>query len=364
MSSSLTDVTVIVEHNDPSIQYASGNWQMLTNSAMMTLQTGAVMTVKFTGTKLSWVGWTPSGYPTGTSEASYSVDSEPATTFQIRGLPSGSAALYNQHLFETPQLPLGEHTLTVTHRGPSAPLTLDHLLIQNGDIIYPGGGGGQNSGTSIDGPDAASAATGTAQNPDPTSSQTQPSAGPPIGAIVGGAIGGAAFVLFCVLGLIWCLRRRKREKITRVNLNTPGASTALPAPFSQVTPFQYSSLGNQSTYSMSGLSQVNLASAHPNPAGWAPTTPGEYQDVPSPSFSPRQVHRDQKIRPNRSQHIELSPFNSSNALSDTSSSSGPRSSHASNAHLVHHKDSGIRLTSSNTLPEPEIIDVPPSYTPS
>ncbi|KAJ2921856.1 hypothetical protein H1R20_g15236, partial [Candolleomyces eurysporus] len=338
MSSSLTGATVIVEHNDPTVQYASGNWQKLTESAMMTLQTGAVVTVKFTGTKLSWVGWTPSGFPTQNSEASYSIDGQPATTFQIRALPSGSAALYNQHLFETPELPTGEHTLTVTHRGPSAPLTLDHLLIQNGDIILPGGGG-QNPGTSIEGLDASSAATGT---PNPNSSQTPSSAGPPVGAIVGGAIGGAAFVLFCVLGLIWCLRRRKREKITRV------------------TPFQYSSLGNQSTYSMSGLSQVNLTSAHPNPAGWAPSTPGAYQDVSSPSFGPRQVHRDQKIRPNRSQHIELSPFNSSNAFSDTSSSSGPRSS---NAHLVHHKDSGIRLTS-DRLPEPEIIDVPPSYTPS
>lgn len=41
--------TVIVEHSDPSVQFPSGNWQPLTKSAVMTLQTGAVMTVKFTG---------------------------------------------------------------------------------------------------------------------------------------------------------------------------------------------------------------------------------------------------------------------------------------------------------------------------
>lgn len=49
MSSSLTDAAVIVEHNDPTVQYPSGSWQVLANSAMMTLQTGAVMTVKFNG---------------------------------------------------------------------------------------------------------------------------------------------------------------------------------------------------------------------------------------------------------------------------------------------------------------------------
>lgn len=315
----------------------------------------------FAGTKLTWVGWTPSGYPTGNSEAIYSIDSEPATKFQIRGLPSGSAALYNQHLFETPQLPPGEHTLTVTHQGPSAPLTLDHLLVQNGDILFPGG---QGSSTSNDGRvDAGSASTGTPQN-------SNTSSGPPVGAIIGGAIGGTAVALFCVLGLIWYLRRRKRERITRVNLHTPGGATALPPPFSQVTPFQYSSagggaFGNQSTYSMDGSSQTNLASAYPNPAGWTPSTP--YQDLPSPFTGSRQVHRDQKIRPDRSQHIELSPFNSSNAFSDTSSSSGPRSSYqTSNGQVVHHhKDSGIRLTpASDPLRQPEILDVPPSYTPS
>ncbi|KAJ2916946.1 hypothetical protein MD484_g3474, partial [Candolleomyces efflorescens] len=320
------------------------------------------MTVKFTGTKLTWVGWTPSGYPRGDSQASYSVDSEPATRFTIRGLPERSASLFNQRLFETPLLPYGEHTLTVTHEGSAAPLTLDHLLVQNGDIILPGG---QSSGN--DGLDADSAATGTGQN-------STPSSGPPVGAIVGGAIGGTAVALFCVLGLIWYLRRRKRERITRVNLQAPGGASALPPPFSQVTPFQYSTagsgcggFGNQSTHSMhvDGSSQIHLASAYPNPAGWTPSTP--YQDLPSPFTGGRQVHRDQKIRPNRSQNIEMSPFNSSSAFSDTSSSSGLRSSYqTSNGQIVHHhKDSGIRLASaSHPLPQPEILDVPPSYTPS
>lgn len=322
-----------------------------------------VLTYLFQGTKLTWVGWTPSGYPTGNSEASYTIDSQPAVTFRVPGLPSGSSAQYNQHLFETPTLPLGEHTLTVTHNGPSAPLTLDHLLVQNGDIILPGG---QDTNSGNDGPDASNADAGTTPIPSPTNSGTQvnqATSGVSIGAIAGGAAGGAAILILCIIGLIWYLRRRKRDRITRVNLNTTGGNAGLPPPVAQITPFQYSSNSpGFGRHPAEHSSRTNLISKSADPANWS--TPRAYQDNPSSPLHPQQVHRDQKVRPNRSQSNQMpSPYSyhPAGTMSDTSSSSGPLPSHRG-SNIVHHEDSGIRITSPDQLPE--VIDVPPSYTPA
>lgn len=339
---------------------------------------------RWVGTKLTWVGWTPSGYPTGKSQASYSVDGGPATAFDILGLPDRSPALYNQHLFETPNLNPGEHTLTVTHGGPSAPLTIDHLLIANGDILLPGGGT-----TGDETQDESSAASGTAVPSD----NKKPA---PVGAIAGGAAGGAAFLIILVLFIILFLKRKKRkQRLDRVDVLKGGVH--FPAPIAQVTPFMYATQAERppGALNLMAPSQEHLTQASQMPAGWG-VPAGGYQPVHGGQSS---YPRDRKVRPlpvpgspgTPAQNIAMQQLSGSprGPLSDTSSSSGvipggragSVSNHSGSAHsksasgplerqqvLLHHQDSGIRLPHSDqgappALP-PDIIDVPPLYTPS
>jgi hypothetical protein len=339
------------------------------------------------GTKLTWVGWTPSGYPTGKSEATYSVDGSPATTFDIAGLPDRSPALYNQHLFVTSDLGSGEHTLTVTHNGPSAPLTLDHLLIDNGNILISGGSTmGDESQDEV----SAASATATANTKKPL----------PVGAIAGGAGGGAAFLIILMLVIILLWRKRKRkQRLERVDVL--GGGVKFPAPIAQVTPFTYSSTPRPpGALNLMAPSQENLTQSSQMPAGWGASLGapgGGYQPIngiqPYP-VQQQQQHsypRDRKVRPlpqSPAQSIPLRQFSSSpGPLSDTSSSSGTPagvpaagSTYSANTHssaksasgpserpqiLLHHQDSGIRLTAPEPQgPPPQIVDVPPSYTPS
>ncbi|KAF6764041.1 hypothetical protein DFP72DRAFT_491137 [Ephemerocybe angulata] len=252
MNSTLTGaVSVVVEHSDPAVTYTSGSWQDLTTNAKVTSQAGSAMTIKFTGTKLTWVGWTPIGYPTGTSQGTYSIDDGPATTFEIKGSESDTSNLYNQLLFETPVLSPGkEHTLTVTHNGPSAPLTIDYVIIANGDIILPDGGSSSSEG--LDASSAAGAKSGSK---------------PPLPLIIGASVGGVAFILLCIFGYILFIRwRRRRQTLKRLD---PSTMAHLPPPIAQITPFTYTNRNNSAMYMSS---QTNLTQASQTPAGWSPPT--------------------------------------------------------------------------------------------
>lgn len=366
MNSTLTGaVSVVVEHSDPAVTYTSGSWQDLTTNAKVTSQAGSVMTIKFTGTKLTWVGWTPIGYPTGTSQGTYSIDDGPATTFEIKGSESDTSNLYNQLLFETPVLSLGkEHTLTVTHNGPSAPLTIDYVIIANGDIILPDGGSSSSEG--LDASSAAGAKSGSK---------------PPLPLIIGASVGGVAFILLCIFGYILFIRwRRRRQTLKRITLD-PSTMAHLPPPIAQITPFTYT---NRSNSAMHMSSQTNLTQASQTPAGWSPpmTTTNGYAALegsrPFSQTSPfTPLRRDQKNRNGDSEHsIPLQSFSTNPPpapYSDISSSSNTTPSIRSSAksgpvvatppsRQVHHEDSGIRLTAS----EPPLVDIlpPPSYTPS
>lgn len=131
-------VAVSLEESDPELVY-TGQWDDLRigSLAKATTQAGASVTLNFSGTKVTWVGWKPAGYGLLASQATYSLDGGPATTFDIQGLPNaGDGTQYYQHIFETPEFPAGQHSLTVTYNGGvnSAPLSIDYLVIANGDL--------------------------------------------------------------------------------------------------------------------------------------------------------------------------------------------------------------------------------------
>lgn len=332
----------------------------------------------YPGTKLTWVAWTPSGYPTGLSQATYSIDNGVATTFNITGLPAGFASMYNQHLFESPDLPPGDHTLTVTYNGPSAPLVLDHLLIANGNIILPPG-----SGTGTEGSPGSS----------PGSGSTVEKKGPPT-AIIGGAVGGGVGLILIGVLVFILLRRRSKRHGTGNRISVKG-SGMFPAPIAQVTPFTY----NGASYASS---QANLTIHQQPSAGWGSASAMSHGTTPYPGVSPFDspsapfsltARRDQKSRNGPGGQltrpdIPLQEFgypptprseassssraglldretSSSHARSESSKSgSGPTSIQAE---VVQHQDSGLRLAPLRRQPEPpatnQLLDVPPSYTP-
>ncbi|KAF8880164.1 hypothetical protein BD779DRAFT_1676040 [Infundibulicybe gibba] len=216
--------TVLVDRLDPAIvPRPETGWLISTstsNLGSLTQTNGSSLTFNFTGTSVSWVGFTPqmpSGRPT--SNATYSIDNAKPVVFR---LPSGSPFdnLTNQVFFTSPTLNPGPHSLKVTYRGNNAtpPLTLSHLVVAN-----------NVSKTSLQVPPVASASSQPpAVSSTAATSTNKPNASTPIGAIVGGVIGGIAVICLTAF-LLW--RRNRQLKISR---KRSGTDTATPP---HLTPF-------------------------------------------------------------------------------------------------------------------------------
>ncbi|KAF8880149.1 hypothetical protein BD779DRAFT_1099467 [Infundibulicybe gibba] len=220
----LGSATVLVDRLDPAIEYVDAVMGVWTRDSLgtSTQGNGSSLVFDFTGTSVSWVGFTPqmpSGRPT--SNATYSIDKANPVVFR---LPSGSPGenLTNQVFFTSPTLSPGSHSLEVTYKGNSAmpPLTLSYLIVTN------------NVSETSQPPTVSSTATTSTNKPSvPTTSINKPSVPTPIGAIIGGVIGGIA--LFCLVAFF--LRRRSRQwKTGRKGFGTDHDDTAtLP----HLTPF-------------------------------------------------------------------------------------------------------------------------------
>ncbi|KAJ3527680.1 hypothetical protein NMY22_g9690 [Coprinellus aureogranulatus] len=209
LTSELDHATVVIDQLDSSITYTPpDDWQPMqeTPEVILTLQPGASMSVNFTGSKVTWMGWTPNGYPTGQSTAQYQLDDAEPITVSLRGLPAGATSQFNQPFFETPTVDKGNHRLTVTHMGNSAPLVLDFLLVEDGDIIF----GSTDTASST----SSSRPTVTNANLPGSSSGAANAASKksPVGAIVGGVVGGVALITLLLLGLFFLRRRRTSSR--------------------------------------------------------------------------------------------------------------------------------------------------------
>lgn len=147
---------------------------------------------------MTWVGWVVDGYGLFDSEASYSVDGEDPVFFTVMALPRGVQKVWYHIFFETPTLSRGSHVLEVIHRGQSAPLSLDYLIIDDGDIYSP---------TLVNLPPIRGSDIETGR---PTPMPLPDKSKMRIGAIVGGAIGGFALVGIVVIIMLFVLKRRKR----------------------------------------------------------------------------------------------------------------------------------------------------------
>ena len=256
---------------------------------------------------------TPFELPHGPTTATYAVDNHPAVTFTLPGLPNATASQYNQKLFQTTPLPLGNHTLKVVHQGSSSltPLVLKYLIIQNQTNSTP-----------------------------ETISSGHTSKGPPVGAIIGGAIGAVSIVVFSIVIYLVIRHRRKRGANANMVIN----DNDIVAPFFTAPPSQLDTrLYSTSTTEVLPASQhkrTALASFSNNTGITTSTSSSGFGSYPS-SGSRKQV--------------------ASPAIVASGSDGGPNPPLTTTRRLVHHQDSGIRLP--NAAVE-EVVDVPPNYTPA
>ncbi|EFI28314.1 hypothetical protein CC1G_13843 [Coprinopsis cinerea okayama7 len=215
MSAPPSDATVVIEQSDPTITFLpEESWVNVNESAKSTSEVGAGLSVSFTGTKLTWIGWILEGSG-GDSSGTYSIDDGPDTAFTIRRPAPIPGSLFFQPLFETEELPLRTHNLSVKFNGPTrTPLALDHFLVENGDIFFPFESGEQPADEPIP----------TEIEPEPSPTKTpssEQSEATPVGAIVGGAVGGVALIALFAIA-IFLLRRRMKIKLPPVPVSSLG----------------------------------------------------------------------------------------------------------------------------------------------
>ncbi|KAJ3505742.1 hypothetical protein NMY22_g17474 [Coprinellus aureogranulatus] len=119
-----------LDDRDATIVYSTGWGQAgsaneFNSTTTFTNTVGATAKVTFYGTKITVFG-TIAGSLVRKPTSTYQIDSGTTTTFE--GDP-GLTTKFNQAFFESPTLPAGEHTLTITNTGDDASLFLDLLMV-------------------------------------------------------------------------------------------------------------------------------------------------------------------------------------------------------------------------------------------
>lgn len=155
------------------------------------------------GTGLIWYGFIPNNMARGASSGSYSIDGGPPTTFILTGPDNGARggpSQYNQKFFETPDLPLGTHTIKVTYHGSNTPLTLQNLVVFNKPQSI-----GVQTVTIASEPTAS-----------PNTASQSPSSSPPVGTIVGAVVGTLIILIILVLAFFFGRRWYRRRTLPTI----------------------------------------------------------------------------------------------------------------------------------------------------
>ncbi|TEB39576.1 hypothetical protein FA13DRAFT_1723794 [Coprinellus micaceus] len=381
---------VFYPFSDPAVQYTAGQWTNLPGKqGMLTQQVG---------TKVTWYGRMISGYPSGPSTGTYSIDGGAPVSFPIDGLLFNYTTRYQQIIFETPDIPMGKHNITVKYLGASTPLVLEYLVVQDGDLMFTG-----------------------SEGPNPID-QDHPHQQPKTGILVGAIMGGLALLamLGVIVFLLRKLRQRRRVKwLKEIDEGSPKVPQAMPPQYMvEATPFidargdrtptnsppttpspsasaaftdgilslpashgsasmlpQHQSLSNfissekvrqaylsgasppsstallrpMSSVSYNASGGAHYASMSPSNLGATSLAGAGAQPRPSTAGSTS----DEKVRMEYEHGIAVNrPLALVNAPSE---SEAPVT-------LVHHEDSGLRLAP-DPHGAPTVLDVPPSYTP-
>ncbi|KAF9529503.1 hypothetical protein CPB83DRAFT_765016 [Crepidotus variabilis] len=228
---SLDDSLILIESNDAEFRYRDG-WKK-SGTANMTKTNGASFEFGFTGISVTWFSWVLSGEPGNSTNGTWAIDGGSRTTFNINGHTADlKTTQYNQKLFETPTLPMGQHNLSVVYNGnkDTIPLTLDYLVVQNG-----------TSSTT-----QTLSSTGSKISNDNHNNDNPPIQKSNVGAIVGSVIGSVSVLI--ILSILFIFLRRRRRSHHR------------PTFIGQVDPFEYQSFHHPQSKLSAGSHSAQSAS--------------------------------------------------------------------------------------------------------
>ncbi|PPR02070.1 hypothetical protein CVT24_011169 [Panaeolus cyanescens] len=329
----LDDKTLIINDNDPALQYGPGWGPASFGGQHATTLSGSKVTLDFIGVSLRW--FAAIDRTKSPTHATFSVDQSTPTDFVIGsgGVAPNAAMLFTQNLFTTPDLAPGPHHLEVIFLGneQTTNLMLDFLVVQNSTTPL-----GQAT-TPPTGTNTTKAATNTLPSSSnqpffPTTiipnDSTRPSSSSHLGPIIGGALGGLIIFLGGFL-VLYCRLRQKRKQ------------------HSHIIP-----LTERQTFLVSAGSASNPASHILPPSKLA------RQHQPSTEFTPSSLsYRTQSP-------MWSNTTGSSAAMVDPNTTPFPLTGSndpAESEGIVIHHDSGIRNL--NVVP-PRQVQVPPLYTES
>ncbi|PPR02067.1 hypothetical protein CVT24_011166 [Panaeolus cyanescens] len=181
------DKTLIINNNDPALQYGPGWGPASIKGQHATTISGSKVTLDFIGVSLGW--FAAIDRTRSPAHATYSIDQGTPTNFVIGsgGVGPNATTLFTQRLFMTPDLAPGPHHLEVVFLGSeqTTNLMLDFLVVQNSTT--PIGPIGQ------------------------ATQATTPSSH--LGSIIGGALGGLIVVLGGFLVFYWRSRQKRKQPI-------------------------------------------------------------------------------------------------------------------------------------------------------
>ncbi|KAH6905114.1 hypothetical protein BKA70DRAFT_1293456 [Coprinopsis sp. MPI-PUGE-AT-0042] len=130
---------VVYNHDDPNVS-RSGNWTTFSHegkNATLTETVGSSLSLVFTGTGVYAEGWSPAGFPAGNSKADYSLGNGIISSpFDLEPPNPPSETIHGKKLFERTNLqsPGELKNLTITYKGPSAPLVLERFFVADGNF--------------------------------------------------------------------------------------------------------------------------------------------------------------------------------------------------------------------------------------
>lgn len=351
-----------------------------------------------------------SGYPSGSSRGRYSIDNGPAAEFTIEGLLLDGTTRFQQLIFETPDMPMGSHNLSVTYLGASTPLILEYMLVQGGDLVFTGNPPPPSN-------PAGDNKTAASDNDSPHKVSTA--------VIVGAVVGGVAFLLLIGLVIFLVRKLKRRRQVTILHgidgedepgvvkiLNhtveatsfmhsmSPAAATntslpASPAPSMGTVTTTTATPGISRPYSQGGSSMLSaggtsschphhsmlsyvsasdekalLASRHASSSAYAyHTTTTQQVGMSSAGYDPRL----RIVESTYAGSMTDSQRGSSNEKARLAQGMGPlavvnadvmagHSDPPLGISLIHHQDSGVRLPGPSAATGQQFVDIPPSYT--